>query len=68
MTEHSPPGGPTFETGIKPRVGRLQRLPCGCVSDDISWIRFCEAANTEYAEYRAMAARREPTPVKEDPA
>lgn len=40
-SEHSAPGGPVHETGLRPKFGKLVRLRCGCSADDTRHITFC---------------------------
>ena len=45
----------TNNNAPKKQVGKRQRLPCGCVSDDRAWLEFCDGCGTEVHELHAAA-------------
>lgn len=40
--EHSAPGGAAHASGLRPKFGKVRRMPCGCASDDTRHISFCD--------------------------
>lgn len=53
LSEHSAPGGAVTATGCKRREGRVQRLPCGCSSDDFVWLTLCSSVSQEFSIRRS---------------
>jgi hypothetical protein len=66
--EHSAPGGPVYQTGLKPRQGKVHKLPCGCTSDDTRHLTFCSAVHAAYSAHRsALFAARDTLPTTKEP-
>lgn len=64
--QHSAPGGAVHETGLRPKFGKVRRMPCGCASDDTRHISFCDLQWRELNVHRdAVKASRDAARVRE---
>ena len=66
--EHSAPGGPVYQTGLRARQGKVHKLPCGCASDDTRHLTFCATVHAAYSAHRsALFAARDTLPTTQEP-